>query len=348
MSAFNYGAGTTNYTGEVLEELLTDTAQKTDTFNRGLIHVKPQIQKKFALPSVRLGKIIQDRKETPDSSLGEYTFAERHLEPQDFMIYLEFNPRDFEEYYRPFQPVNNLVFRELNPAVQAVMIRLLLEGKNEYVDQAIWCSAKSDQKAKIANSSGEGVSLIGGENDYGPMKYFNGAFARILMNVNADSDSEDAKSGKVMTAGNGTFSGGEEVETELYNMWNALPPKIQNISGLKILMDYTTWNKYDQYLSNHENKYVDNTQINVRNFKGKSIIPMVSFPENTIVIGKFTDGRDSNLWMSVDTADDINVIVVDRVQNNSEKYFFKALMKMDVNIVKPSEIMAHLPYKYTK
>ena len=106
--------------------------------------------------------------------------------------------------------------------------------------------------------------------------------------------------------------------------------------------------QYDQYLTSKENKYVDNTQINARTFKGKQIIPMVAFPDNTIIIGKFSSGRDSNLWMSVDMADDINVIQCDKLQNNSELYFFKALMKIDVNIVKPSEIIAHLPYQYTK
>lgn len=349
MATFNFGAGETNYTGEVLEELLTLTAQKTDTFAKGLIHVEPQIQKQLTLPSIKLGKIIQDRKPTPDSSVGEYSFAERYLAPKDFMIYLEFNPREFERYYKAFQPVDNLVFRKLDPYVQAKMLRLLMEGKEAYIDQAIWCSATATQKAKIANSDGiEGTSIIGAENEYGQMKYWDGAIARMLMNANAEEDSEDKKSGDIMLAGNGSFANGEAVETELYNMYHKLPPKIRAISGLKILMDYNTWDMYDQYLTSKENKYVDNTQINVRTFKGKQIIPMVAFPDNTIIIGKFSSGRDSNLWMSVDMADDINVIQCDKLQNNSELYFFKALMKIDVNIVKPSEIIAHLPYKYTK
>ena len=349
MATFNFGAGETNYTGEVLEELLTLTAQKTDTFAKGLIHVEPQIQKQLTLPSIKLGKIIQDRKPTPDSSVGEYSFAERYLAPKDFMIYLEFNPREFERYYKAFQPVDNLVFRKLDPYVQAKMLRLLMEGKEAYIDQAIWCSATATQKAKIANSDGiEGTSIIGAENEYGQMKYWDGAIARMLMNANAEEDSEDKKSGDIMLAGNGSFANGEAVETELYNMYHKLPPKIRAISGLKILMDYNTWDMYDQYLTAKENKYVDNTQINARTFKGKQIIPMVAFPDNTIIIGKFSSGRDSNLWMSVDMADDINVIQCDKLQNNSELYFFKALMKIDVNIVKPSEIIAHLPYKYTK
>ena len=349
MATFNFGAGENNYTGEVLEELLTLTAQKTDTFAKGLIHVEPQIQKQLTLPSIKLGKIIQDRKPTPDSSVGEYSFAERYLAPKDFMIYLEFNPREFERYYKAFQPVDNLVFRKLDPYVQAKMLRLLMEGKEAYIDQAIWCSATATQKAKIANSDGiGGTSIIGAENEYGQMKYWDGAIARMLMNANAEEDSEDKKSGDIMLAGNGSFANGEAVETELYNMYHKLPPKIRAISGLKILMDYNTWDMYDQYLTAKEHKYVDNTQINARTFKGKQIIPMVAFPDNTIIIGKFSSGRDSNLWMSVDMADDINVIQCDKLQNNSELYFFKALMKIDVNIVKPSEIIAHLPYKYTK
>ena len=30
---------------------------------------------------------------------NEYQFTERYLEPADFMVYLEFNPRDYEKYW---------------------------------------------------------------------------------------------------------------------------------------------------------------------------------------------------------------------------------------------------------
>lgn len=86
-----------SYAGEVLEDLLTYTAQGNDTYKEGLIHIKSGIQHKYTLPSISLGDIIQDNKPTPVSpsdSKGEYTFRERYLEPKDFMIYLEFNPRE--------------------------------------------------------------------------------------------------------------------------------------------------------------------------------------------------------------------------------------------------------------
>ena len=111
------------YNGEVLEDLLTYTAQGNDTFREGLIHIKSGIQHKYTLPAIKLGDIIQDNVPTPTSTHGakgengenEYQFTERHLEPSDFMVYLEFNPRDYEKYWKFAQPEGNLVFRELDP-----------------------------------------------------------------------------------------------------------------------------------------------------------------------------------------------------------------------------------------
>lgn len=350
MAAFNFNAGQSNYTGEVLGDLLTLVAQENETYKEGLIHVKSGIKKKYALPHVRLGKIIQDHIATPVSSVGEYEFAERYLTPEDFMIYLEFNPRDFEQYYKPFQSTGNLVFRELDPKVQATMIRLLMEQEQEYINQAIWCSATPTEHAKISSSDGSvaaGATEIGGDAEAGPMKYFNGAIARVLMNAAASATSEDAKCGQVNIAGTGTFADGEAVENELYAMWEATAPKIRKKAGLVILMDYKSWDAYNKYLSAKTMKYNDNRKENEHRFQGKRIIPMVALPNDTIFMGVFTTGVDSNLWMGVDYVNDENVLQVDKLQNNSELYFFKALLKMDVNIVRPSEITAHIPFKYT-
>lgn len=342
--AFQFNAGQTNYTGEVLEDLLTYTAQENETYKEGLIHIKSGIQKKYALPSVQLGEIIQDHVPTPDStkSKGQYVFAERYLEPNDFMIYFEFNPRDFEQYYKPFQPTGNLVFRELDPKVQATMIRLLMESKAEYINHAIWCAAKATTKAQL-NAGNSKTLEIGADDAAGPMKYFDGALARLLLNASAGADTEDAKCGKCTIAGTGAFANGAAVEAELFAMWQALPPKVRKKQGLVILMDYTTWDKYNLYLSDKTFKYSDNRLENQHLFQGKRIIPMVALPEDTIVMGVFTTGYDSNLWMGVDYANDEDVLQVEKLQANSELYFFKMLLKMDINIVRPKEVIAHIP-----
>ena len=350
--ALNLNLGAQNYTGEVLEDLLTYLAQENETYKEGLIHIKAGIQKRYALPSIQLGTIIQDRVPTPAStnSLGNYTFAERYLEPADFMVYMEFNPRDFEQYYKFAQPVNNLVFRELDPKIQATMLRLLLERKTEYINHAIWCSATATTAANItAVNTGD---KPGGNDAAGPMKYFDGVIARILKNAAADASStdtaeaEDAKCGKAVITGNTAFANGQAVETELYNINDATPAKNRKSAGRVFLMDYNTWDMYNKYLASQSFKYTDNTRENSLMFQGKRIIPMVALPKDTIISGVFTSDVNSNLWMGVDYVNDEEVVRVDRLQNNSELYFFKMLPKMDVNIVKPAEIVAHLPFTY--
>ena len=258
------------------------------------------------------------------------------------MIYFEFNPRDFEQYYKPFQPTGNLVFRELDPKVQATMIRLLMESKAEYINHAIWCAAKATTKAQL-NAGNSKTLEIGADDAAGPMKYFDGALARLLLNASAGADTEDAKCGKCTIAGTGAFANGAAVEAELFAMWQALPPKVRKKQGLVILMDYATWDKYNLYLSDKTFKYSDNRTENQHLFQGKRIIPMVALPEDTIVMGVFTTGYDSNLWMGVDYANDEDVLQVEKLQANSELYFFKMLLKMDINIVRPKEIIAHIP-----
>lgn len=345
--AISFGNGATNYTGEVLEDLLTYTAQENETYKEGLIHVHPGIQKKLALPLIQTKNIIQDHKPTPDSSQGDIIHTERYLEPNDFMVYIEFNPRDYEQYYKPFQPKGNLVFRELDPKVQSTIGRQILEDKEEYINHAIWCSATTTEAAKVTATDGASTVEVGSQDDQGPMKYFNGAIMRMLINAAATADTEEAKGGQVKIAGTGAFTDGAAVETELYAMWKAMPPKIRKKANLQVLMDYASWDKYDEYLSSKEHKYTDNRTENQHMFRGHRIIPMVALPENTIIIGSFSTGRDSNLWMGVDYANDEDILVVDKLQANSELYFFKMLLKMDVNIVRPAEIVAHLPFKYT-
>ena len=329
-----------SYAGEVLEDLLLYTAQGNDTYREGLIHIKPGIQYKYTLPSVTLSDIIQDNKPTPTSptdSKGQYTFRERYLEPKDFMIYLEFNPRDFEKYWKFAQPEGNLVFRELDPKLQTTMLRLLMDKKNEYLGDAIWRSVKGGTSAGGTMEKPSGALDLGNDS----FKYFDGLMYRIITNLYENTDGETC-----ILAGNTALTTGEQVETALYKMWQATPAKIRR-NDLTYVMDWTTWDMYDQYLTSKQFKYTNNTQINQWRFKGKRIVPIVGIPESTIILGNFSQGMDSNFWMGVDYANDTEVLKIDRLQANSELYFFQMRMKMDVNIVRPAEIVVWTPFKKT-
>jgi hypothetical protein len=48
--------------------------------------------------------------------------------------------------------------------------------------------------------------------------------------------------------------------------------------------------------------------------------------------------------MAVDYASDENVLQIEKWRPDSELYFFKMLLKIDVNIVRPGEIVIWTPY----
>lgn len=360
MAAINYAGNT--YPGEVLEDLLRYTVEENDTFKEGLIHIRTGIQKKFVLPHINLGKIIQDNVATPTSTQGgqktddatfnQYTISERYLEPEDYMIYLEFNPRDFEQYWRPFQPEGPLVFRDLDPRVQAKMLQLLLDKKDQYINDSIWGSRKGGSDAtKVTGPSATDAVVLGGEAAAGPMKYFNGALMRMLINLaeqakTAGADANELASGKVILAGNAEITTGKGVEDALYAMWRTCPKQIRKHSALKYVMGWDLWDLYDQYLTTEKDyKYVENPELNKFRFKGKRVVVINGIPDSTIFLGKFTSDENSCLWMGVDYATDQDSIKVERLQANSELYFFQMRLKMDVNIVLPGEIIVWTPYK---
>lgn len=368
MATINFAGNT--YAGEVLEDLLVYTAKGNETYEAGLVHVKPGIQKRYVLPHIQLGSIIQDNKATPTSTEGaavdstghnKYNLSERYLDPQDFMVYLEFNPRDFEEYWRFAQPEGPLVFRELAPEVQRTMLRLLLDRKDQYINDCIWCGRKGGTSTTITTPSGK--TAPGGSSAAGPMKYFDGALVRVLANLKAqaaqkavddgttgatitDAQKNDIASGKVILAGSDAFTGGDDVETALYAIWQKTPANIRKSNKLKFVMGWETWDLYDQYLTTEKDyKYVENPDINKRTFKGKQIVVIDGVPEDTIFFGKFSTDQDSCLWMGIDYSTDEESVKVERLQANSELYFFQMRMKMDVNLVRPGEVVVWTAYK---
>ena len=220
------------YSGEVLEDLLTYTVQGNDTVREGLIHIKTGIQHRYTLPAIKLGNIIQDNVPTPqpihgskgDDGSNEYQFTERYLEPSDFMVYLEFNPRDYEKYWRFAQPEGNLVFRELDPKIQATMLRLLMDKKNEYIGNAIWTSARGgDTAAKI--TAPEGCTKIGANKE----KYFDGVVKRILDNVSS-KDTQVVAGGQCIVSGTTELTDGSGSLCDVEKMSQTNPQ--EDILGL--------------------------------------------------------------------------------------------------------------------
>lgn len=293
----------TNYAGEVLEMLLTRAATSNELVEKGLIHMEPSVEKAYFLPRMKTGKMLQKRKEMPTSqdSKGDFTYDERALTPVDFMAYTEFNPRSFENIWRKWQPKGNLVFSELPAEGQNALLREMSKQVNFEL----------------------GFHFINGVQGDDDDHLFNGIVTRML----SDKDVIYVVSGET------------SMLKKLKAVKDSIPTTMRSNPGLRILMSVTDFDQYDEELTQQPNKGANYTDMNVERYKGIRIVPLSSWPEGLIVATVCGMDYDTNLWAAVNLVDDMDVILIDKVTNAGEKYFFKMLMKADTNIAWGEEVV---------
>lgn len=299
----------TSYAGEVLESFLTLATTGNEIVQGGHIYVKSGIKKKFTMPRIQVDNLIQDRKETPTAGVGTFTFDERALIPDDFMVYTEFNPREFEDMWRPFQPTGNLVFRQLPANVQVAMVGEIMKSVSTYMGKAILQGKKTG-----------GVA---------PFDKFDGIVTKAIA---------DAKVQKVATPAAITKA---NVISKLDATLALVPERIEDHPDLKIFTSKTVRKAYRDAIHDLEFKGGSVESDNVRMFKGKPVIGLSGMPADTILITYASANRGSNLWLGVDVENDEETIQVEKLQANSELYFFKMLMKADTQIAWGEDVVLY-------
>lgn len=286
----------TNYNGEVLEKLLVLATTGNDLVEKGLIMVIPGVEKKISLPRIKTGKMLQKRKENPllEDSKGNFNYSEKSLDPEDFMAFTVFNPRAFEYVWRPFQPKGNLLFAELPPEAQNALLEELIKSVTFELG---WHYINGE---------------FGSDNDH----LFNG----ILTQAAKDTDLIVASSEDTSMLG------------KLKAVRKAIPKALRENPNLRILMSIDDFDKYDDELTERENKNASETDVNKKRYKGITIETLNSWPDGLIVATICSMGVDGNLFAAVNLQDDEDVIQIDKWSAASELYFFKLLMKADTNI----------------
>ncbi len=298
-----------SYSGEVLETLLTNAATGNELVRGGHIRIEPNVHSKFYIPRLKAGSMLQKRVEQPDNSnvKGDFNIDEKPLEPQEFMAYTEFNPRSFEKFWRPFQPKGPLVFSELPPHAQ----NMLLAEMAKVVDFEL------------------GDHYVNGEFGVGANQLFNG----ILTRVAADGD--------VLKVGTPAVITEDNILAGLKATLKLVPKAVRKQSNLKVFMSVEDADLYDDALTAQPNKGTNYTERNPERFKGLQIVALAAWPKDVIVIANASMNLDTNFWGSIAYSDDENVIQIDKVTNAGERYFFKMLMKADTNVAFGEEIVMY-------
>ena len=290
----------TAYAGEVLSAILIKATTGNEIVSRGLARVVPKVTHKYFIPRMKTGNMLQKRKEQPveGDSKGDFTIDEKMLEPKEMMAFTTFNPRSFEHIWKPFQSSGNLIFSQLPKSVQSTLLQ---------------------EMAKVVDFE-LGWHFINGVYGTKEGEYFDGLLTRML----ADSE--------VLIPDTTELPAKASMIEKLQSVYDLIPITIRNHKGLRFLMNIRDVDKYNRELTALTNKCADPTTTNPKRFEDVNIEALAQWPQDVIVATITGMDYDTNLWIGVNMVNDESSILIDKLTNSGEKYFFKMLMTADTNI----------------
>lgn len=307
----------TTWSGPAASYMITRAVVGADTIEKGVIYVEDGIRKKKTIPRIEVSNFMQRRSATPTSQ-GTVAVDGRVLEPQDLMLYYEFNPRDFETHFYAEQLQPKLLGRELPVTAENFMVMQTMKRLNEFFENAIHRGRKEyDTQGAAVDPTSKGD--VAGAAAY---FYFDGIIKKAL-------DAGDAI--PVPTPVALTYS---NIRDKFQAALNLVPKALlyrYGKAGLKFIVSYADQLKYEQALRQDLYKNQDTTESGINRYSGYDVVPVAGLPENTFYVCIAKPDIDSNLWLGINSTED-NQLQLMRLQNNSEMFFVKGLFKMDTQI----------------
>ena len=316
----------TTYAGEAASYFITRPVVEMDTVQKGCIHVEDGIKKQFTIPRIEVSNFIQRRAATPVSQ-GTIAVDGQVLVPKDLMLYIEFNPRDYEAHWQAVNLNPKLLDRELPPTAEEFTMLQTMKRLNEFFEKACWRSRLifDPTNPSYATPASKGQAI--GDSVY---FYFDGLMTKILNNAATVQVSTPA----TLVAGTASV-GQENISAALNRVYASVPQAIlfkYGAKGLKFHVSYLTQQIYEQDLLLGPYKNQDTTEKGINRYKGYDVVPLAGMPDNTIVACISSPDQESNLWLGVNSTEDEKGLQLARLQANSELYFIKGLFKMDTQV----------------
>jgi hypothetical protein len=306
----------TTYAGEAASLMIVKAVTGADTIDGGNIYVQDGIKKKYTIPKLDVANFIQERQAVPTSQ-GDVTVSAASLEPQDFMLYLEMNPRDFEQHWFAVQMNPKLLDAELPQTFEAYFMMYILEKLDEFIDGQIW-----QGRTAYGGSSPITPASVNAPTSASQYKYFDGLIKKALDNTTVI----DVSSPVALTSSNILA----KMEAARALLPKALLRKFGPM-GTKFLLSYEDYEKYEQALIDLTYKGPSPEGVVNGKYKGYNVERIAGIPENTFMVTIAKPTTESNLWLGMNSMED-NQLELKRLQANAELYFCKGLFKMDVQI----------------
>lgn len=299
---------TSNYAGDVLDYIITESVVGNEAIQKGSIYVIPDVPYKTSIAKmVSTANPIIDREAMPAIKSATVTWSEASLQPVEMMIYIpDINPRIFESAWRPFQPKGALPNKILDPQIQKTFADVVLKQAQKQIGRLFW----------------QGDTLLASTN---ALHFFNGYAVRAA----ASSTNIDVTNAGVITALN--------IISILESCQQAVPDALYDDPDFVFHMNTGDFRKYQQAVRQLSYKGQGPAEDVPAEYGGREIRYYSGFPANKILGCKATTGTDSNLYAATDKVNDVENFIIEKLRPEGEHYFLKALFKMDANFSIDSE-----------
>lgn len=308
----------TTYAGTFASYFWLPATFSMDTVEKGIVYIDDGIKKSKTIGRVDFANPLQQRTPTPTTG-GTFTIDGRVLTPADVMVYAEFNPRDFEQHWLAVELSKTLLARELPVTAENYMMQIGLARAMEQNENGLWLGSTT-YTAPVGTAGN------------GQIKFYDG-FLKKMVNDTAVLKvagplplSTTATSGSVYNIVDAL----EALITLCTANKKALLSSSKRYERMKFLVSIATEQIYQTFLTTTLTfKGVNTTERGINKYKGYDIVPLAGMADNTILFTNATDDVESNLHIGMNSTED-NTLELMKLQNNSELYFLKGLMKYDV------------------
>ena len=306
---------TTNYTQFEKDFFITEAVIGLDTINKGLMYVATGVKNdQYSFPQLSATPKLQTFASTPTTS-GTTTLSNRNITLGKFQAYEEFEPSIFENHWHVTQLADRLLARTLPVTFQNYLTTYYTQKTFKPIEEMIHVGSTT-----YTTSAGSGQAH---ENH----KYFDGIIKTAL---NATTPALQVASPSAITSAN-VISKMESAKNLLATTSGglALLSSADRYTKLKYVMSVLDAQKYEDALTTTTYKNNDTTERGLNRYKGYEVVVVAGLPENTFYFAWCDTSIESNLQLAVTDMDNLT-FEINRLQNNSTLYFYKAIVNIRI------------------
>ena len=278
------------WSGPAASYMITRAVIGADTLEKGTAMFMDGIRKKKTIPRIEVSNFMQQRQPDPVSQ-GQIVVDGRVLDPQDSMLYFEFDPRDFEQHFYAENLTDELLYRTVPDPANAFLVMQTMRRLNEFFENLI-------HRGRLQYNPNPGGADVNpttkGELANAQQYYFMDGFIKKLL------DAGQLAINPTILVPNPVPLTTSNIRDTMSAMINLLPQALigkYGKGGVKFSMSYYDFLTYSEALRTDAFKNLNSFEKAPEEYRGYDIETLGGLPAGTMYLAVQKPDIDSNTWV---------------------------------------------------